>query len=229
MDFSGLVKTSTLDFPGKIAAVLFSPGCNFDCFYCHNRELLQKGNSLLSPADVTEFLEKRRGLLDGVVLTGGEAALQKDIAVFAEKLKEMGYHVKLDTNGSRPEVVKSLLDQGLLDYVALDYKAPWDRYAEFCGKAAHPAEVKKTLAHLLLSGIDFEVRTTVLPQLSETDLMEMAKDLPIVPRLLLQQYREPALYKPEDLFRVKRKPYGPDFLSAMAQNMRIHQPGAAVR
>lgn len=229
MDFCGLVKTSTLDFPGKIAAVLFSPGCNYDCFYCHNRELLQKGTPLINPAGIMDFLEKRRGLLDGVVLTGGEAALQKDIAGFAKKLKEMGYLVKLDTNGSRPEVVKSLLDEDLLDYAALDYKAPWDRYAEFCGSAADPKEVKNTLELLLKSGAGFEVRTTVLPQLGEEDLLQMAKDLPKVPRFLLQQYLEPALFKPEDRFRVKQKPYGPDLLDGIAEKMRAYQPGAAVR
>lgn len=229
MDFSGLVKMSTLDYPGKIAAVLFSPGCNYDCFYCHNRELLQKGASLLSPAGILEFLEKRRGLLDGAVLTGGEATLQKDIDAFAEKLKKLGYHVKLDTNGSRPEVVKRLLKKSLLDYVAVDYKAPWERYAELCGPAADPEKVKKTLALLLESGAGFEVRTTVIPQLSEDDLMQMAREAPKVPRFLLQQYREPALYKPEDLFRVKRKPYGPDFLNGIAEKMRAHQPGAAAR
>jgi pyruvate formate lyase activating enzyme len=228
MDFCGLVKTSTLDYPGKIAAVLFSPGCNYDCFYCHNRELLQNGN-LLPASGIMDFLKKRRGLLDGVVLTGGEAALQKDIVQFSESLKEMGYLVKLDTNGSRPDVVKILLEKKLLDYVAMDYKAPWDRYAEFCGSAADPEEAKKTLALLLGYSVDFEVRTTVVPQLGEDDLMKMAREAPIVPRFLLQQYREPPLYKPEDRFRVKQKPHAPTFLAEIAEKMRVFQPETAVR
>jgi pyruvate formate lyase activating enzyme len=229
MDFCGLVKTSTLDYPGKIAAVLFSPGCNYDCFYCHNRELLQKGTPLLNPADIMGFLEKRRGLLDGVVLTGGEAALQNGVAPFAQSLKDMGYLVKLDTNGSRPDAVKELLNKNLLDYAAVDFKAPWGRYTELCGNAADPEEVKKTLELLIKSGVDFEVRTTVIPQLSEEDLMQMAREAPKVPRFLLKQYREPALYKTEDLFRIKQKPYGPDFLAGIAEKMRFCQPGAAVR
>ena len=229
MDFCGLVKTSTLDFPGKIAAVLFSPGCNYDCFYCHNRELLIKGVPLLNPADIMGFLEKRRGLLDGVVLTGGEAALQKDIADFARKLRAMGFFVKLDTNGSRPDVVGMLLAEKLLDYAAVDYKAPWSRYAEFCGIAAEPDKVKETLALLLRGNIDFEVRTTVFPQLGEAELLQMAREAPEVPRFVLQPYREPALYKPEDLFRVKQKPCPPDFLARIAGKMRACQPGAAVR
>ena len=229
MEFCGLVKTSTLDFPGKIAAVLFSPGCNYDCFYCHNRELITKGTPLLNPAELMGFLEKRRGLLDGVVLTGGEAALQKDIISFVQKLKAMDYLVKLDTNGSRPRVVKKLLDNKLLDYAAVDYKAPWNRYAEFCGSAAEPDKVKETLSLLLQSGIGFEVRTTVFPQLGEAELLQMAEELTGVPCFLLQPYREPALYKPEDLFRVKQKPYGPDFLARIAEKMRAYQPGVAVR
>ena len=229
MDFCGLVKTSTLDYPGKIAAVLFSPGCNYDCYYCHNRELLQNGPPLIDPAGIMDFLEKRRGLLDGVVLTGGEATLQKDIAAFAAKLKEMGFLVKLDTNGSRPDTVKRLLEEDLLDYAALDYKAPWDRYTEFCGSAADPEDVHKTLSLFINAGIGFEVRTTVLPQLGEEDLLQMAKEAPKVPRFLLQQYREPALFKPEDRFRVKQKPYALQFLTQMAEKMRAFQQGAAVR
>ena len=229
MDFCGLVKTSTLDYPGRIAAVLFSPGCNYDCFYCHNRELLQKGAALIDPGEVMDFLLKRQGLLDGVVLTGGEATLQKDIAAFAEKLKEMGYRVKLDTNGSRPEVVRGMLQANLLDYVALDYKVPWHRYEEICGPQAHPEDVKKTLAHLIKAGVDFELRTTVIPQLSGQDLLQMAKAIPRVPRFLLQEYREPLTFKPEDHFKVKKKPYGIYYMIEAAEKMLVYQPGAAVR
>lgn len=229
MDFCGLTKTSTLDYPGKIAAVLFAPHCNYDCFYCHNRALLEKEAPLMDPGEVADFLEKRRGLIDAVVLTGGEATLQGGLADFAKTLQQKGYLVKLDTNGSNPNVVETLLAKKLLDYVALDYKAPWDRYREICGEGADPEAVQETLALLVGSGLDFELRTTVIPQLSEKDLIRMAKAVPKVPRFLLQQYKEPSYYKPEDQFRVKQKPYGLLTLIEMSGKIFDYQPGVAVR
>ena len=229
MEFCGLTKTSSLDYPGKIAAVLFAPGCNYDCFYCHNRALLEKQAPRLDPAEVEEFLEKRRGLVDAVVLTGGEATLQAGLADFAKELHKKGYLVKLDTNGSNPEIVEKLLKQHLLDYMALDYKAPWDRYREICGGAADPEAVQKTLNLLLDSVIDFELRTTVIRQLSEKDLVSMAKSIPQVPHYMLQQYKEPPYFKPEDQFRVKQKPYGLLTLIELAGKISAYQPGVAVR
>jgi pyruvate formate lyase activating enzyme len=223
------VKTSTLDFPGKIAAVLFSPGCNWDCFYCHNRDLLHTGAERLGAGEVTAFLEKRRGLLEGVVLTGGEATLQGGLEKFVHYLKDLGYSVKLDTNGSRPGVVGGLLESGGLDYVALDYKAPWPRYREVCGCAADPEDVKETLSLLLASNVFFETRTTVIPQLREEDLAEMAKAIPPLPRFVLQDYRQPEVYKEEDRFRVLQKSRGLQFLQAAAESLRAYQPGVEVR
>lgn len=229
MDFCGLTKTSTLDYPGKIAAVLFAPFCNYDCFYCHNRALLEKEVPRMNPEEVEDFLEKRRGLIDAVVLTGGEATLQKDIADFAKKLQLKGYLVKLDTNGSNPDTVQMLLKKKLLDYVALDFKAPWERYREICGVGADPEAVQKTLYLLLRSETDFELRTTVIPQLSTKDLIKMARSIPEVPHFLLQQYKEPEYYKPEDQFRVKQKPYGLLALMEMAEKISEFQPFVAVR
>jgi pyruvate formate lyase activating enzyme len=229
MEFCGLVKTSTLDFPGKIAAVLFSPGCNWDCFYCQNRSILRGGGARLDPSEVTGFLQRRRGLLEGVVLTGGEATLQRDIVNFARTLKKMGYSVKLDTNGSRPGVVRDLLKKNLLSYVALDYKAPWGRYPEICGEAADPKSVIETLSWLLKAGVRFETRTTAIPQLSEKELISMARAIPPVPAFVLQDYRQPGEYKEEDRFRVSQKSRGQQFLAAAAEEIRAYQPGAEVR
>jgi len=229
MEFCGLVKMSTLDFPGKIAAVLFSPGCNWDCFYCHNRALLQGDAPRLDPGEVTDFLHKRRGLLEGVVLTGGEATLQTDIEEATRSLKELGYQVKLDTNGSRPDVVRTLLEKKLLDYVALDYKAPFPRYREICGQAADPKTMLKTLSLLLKAGVRFETRTTAIPQLCEGEIIDMARAIPRVPAFVLQDFRRPEQYREEDRFRISQKPRGLKFLAAAAEKIRPYQPGAAVR
>ncbi|MEI6102298.1 MAG: anaerobic ribonucleoside-triphosphate reductase activating protein [Eubacteriales bacterium] len=229
MDFCGLTKTSTLDYPGKIAAVLFAPLCNYDCFYCHNRALLEKEAPLMDPKEITDFLDKRQGLVDAVVLTGGEATLQSGLVDFAKMLKDKGYLVKLDTNGSNPDVVQKLIDGKLLDYVALDYKAPWDRYTEICGKGADSEAVKKTIDFLVDAGFDFELRTTVIPQLSLKDLTQMAQAVPKVPHFMLQQYKEPQYYKPEDQFRIRQKPYGLLTLIEMAGKISPLQPNVAVR
>ena len=132
MNIAGLLKTATIDFPHRLAAVVFTAGCNYDCSFCHNRALLGAAE-LMEDGEVLRFLEKRAGLLDGVVISGGEPTLQKDLAEFAGTLKGLGYDVKLDTNGSDPEAVGRLLDGGLVDYVAMDYKAPFSRYPEICG------------------------------------------------------------------------------------------------
>lgn len=229
MEFCGLVKTSTLDYPGKIAAVLFSPGCNWDCFYCHNRAILHGSETRLELKEVIRFLEKRRELLEGVVLTGGEATLQPDIIPFVRTLKKMGYPVKLDTNGSRPDVVDGMLKKGMLSYVALDYKAPWERYSEICGEAADPKDVEKTLSLLFKAAVRFETRTTVIPQLSEEELIHMARAIPPVPAFILQDYRQPEQYKEEDRFRVLQKSPGLKFLADAAEKLRTFQPGATVR
>jgi pyruvate formate lyase activating enzyme len=122
-----LQKTTLLDFPGRISAVVFVRGCNFFCPYCHNPDLKRQGD-LLEPDDILEFLTRRRRFLEGVVITGGEPALQEDLAEFCRSLKVLGYAIKLDTNGSRPDVLARLLRENLLDYVAMDVKADPRRY-----------------------------------------------------------------------------------------------------
>ncbi|MBW1769313.1 MAG: anaerobic ribonucleoside-triphosphate reductase activating protein, partial [Deltaproteobacteria bacterium] len=134
MLFGGLQKSSLIDYPGKLSCVLFLSGCNFDCPYCHNPGLVKgrfSDHAQFEEKTVYDFLEKRRGFLDGVVVSGGEPTLQKDLVSLCEKLKEMGYPVKLDTNGSRPQVLRSLIDEGLVDYIAMDIKTDLLRYSSF--------------------------------------------------------------------------------------------------
>jgi pyruvate formate lyase activating enzyme len=234
LHIAGLQKNSTLDFPGRLAAVIFFAGCNYDCYYCHNRHIL-RDPPLLDTRDVLSFLEKRRGLLDGVVLSGGEATLQGGLYSFARTLKEMGYDVKLDTNGSRPKAVAAMLRAGLTDYVAVDYKAPLRMYTEICGAgAADTAEaVAETFRLLQESGAPYEVRVTMIPQITEKRLAEMAESLPRLARFVLQ------LYRPADQAGPLRAisgdgpetalPYTPAELSILAQAVRYAQPNVSVR
>lgn len=226
MTVTGLVKTSLIDYPGKVACVLFVPGCNFDCFYCHNRQIIESVTDIIEPGYIMDFLNKRRGLLDGVVISGGEPTLQPDLIPFIEKIKGMGFEVKLDTNGTNPKIVRELLGRGLCDYYAVDYKAPKASYADICGGTASADTVLETINLLQESGADFEVRTTVIPQLSEKDLKEMAQELPSLKHYFLNLYRKPESYLPRDEKRINETPYTKAQLSLLADMIREWQPSA---
>ncbi len=166
-----------LDFPERIACIVWFSGCNMRCGYCHNPQIV-KGKGTRKIDDVRAFLEKRKTLLDGVVLSGGEATLYPGLRGFIETIKDMDYAVKLDTNGSRPAVVRDLLDRGLLDYVALDYKAPPEKFQAVTGVRKF-RDFEKTLDMLCRqNAVSFEVRTTVhTGLLNEDDIASIIFDL----------------------------------------------------
>ena len=224
MIFAGIQKNSLVDYPGLISCVLFVPGCNYDCFYCHNRQLLSGPHEVLNPAGIREFLQKRTGLLDAVVVTGGEPTLQPDLTETLLEFRAMGYRVKLDTNGSNPGVIEKVLEGGACDYFAVDYKAPAARYAEICGPGADAAAVRRTVGLLLERKAPFEVRTTVIPQLSERDLLQMARELPRVPRWTLNRYRAPEQFKPCDEERIAAAPWTQAQIDGFARAMAAVQP-----
>lgn len=207
MKIAGFTRNSFVDYPGRISSVVFLAGCNYDCFFCHNRNIIGNAAPAVEEGPIWEFLEKRQGLLDAVTVTGGEPTLQEGLPAFLKRIKSMGYLVKLDTNGSRPEIVRALLDAKLLDYVALDIKAPWEFYREYCGPSADFTKVLDTLA-LLRSAVDYETRTTFLPQLTSQDIEKIAKSIFPVKRYALQAYRVPATFKPTDRFRVMATGHG---------------------
>jgi pyruvate formate lyase activating enzyme len=207
MIIAGMIKSSLIDYPGLVSCILFVPGCNYNCFYCHNRSLIDGSHVVIDPRLVTDFLQKRAGLLDGVVITGGEPTLQHDLTGYLNMIKGLGYQIKLDTNGSSPAIVKQILDADLCDYFAVDYKAPLDRYKEICGNEADGMAVLETINLLLSNQARFEVRTTVIPQLDENDLLRMANELPVVPKYVLNRYKAPLNYLPIDTKRISKKPY----------------------
>ena len=225
MKISGMVKNSFVDYPGQIACVLFVPGCNFDCFYCHNRHLIESPPESIAMDAVFSFLQKRLGQLDGVVVTGGEPTLQPGLIPFLRDVKALGYRVKLDTNGSSPMVVKQLLEANLCDYYAVDAKAPSQKYPAVCGDRADATQVFATIRLLVQANAAFEVRTTVFPQLSLDDLLQMAAEIPVVPRYVLNRYRKPDGYKPCDEARINQRPYTQAEINAFAEALRTVQPG----
>lgn len=228
MNISGIVKSSLIDFPGLISCVLFVPGCNFNCFYCHNRSLIDGSHIILAPQCVMDFLQRRSGLLDGVVISGGEPTLQSGLIPFIEMLKDLGYQVKLDTNGSHPETVKELLKRKLCDYFAVDYKAPAAHYPEICGQESDPRQVIETIRLLSKNEVPFEVRTTVIPQLGHEELAMMAQELPVVPRYVLNRYKIPEKYLQKDVERIRKKPYSREEIQSLAAGIIAWQPNITV-
>lgn len=192
MLLGGLQKFTLLDFPGKTAAAVFTIGCNFACPYCHNSELVDpqkiKNQLPLAEADFFLFLKQRRGWLDGVCISGGEPTLQPDLAIFAEKIKNLGFLVKLDTNGGRPMILRNLIKKKLLDYVAMDIKAPLEKYAVFTDLPA--TDIEESAGMIRASGLDYEFRTTALPALhTQEDFLAIAQWLKGSRRYYLQQFR----------------------------------------
>lgn len=224
MNISGIVKSSLIDYPGLVSCVLFVPGCNYNCFYCHNRSLIDGSHILLTPQSVTGFLQKRTGLLDGVVISGGEPTLQGDLLSFMAAVKCLGYRIKLDTNGSRPDVIEEILRLKLCDYFAVDYKAPAAVYQKICGRSADADQVISTVRLLIAHGASFEVRTTVIPQLTGDELQLMAKELPAVPRYVLNRYKVPDKYLSADEDRILEKPHSPEEIRTLAQGLTPWQP-----
>jgi pyruvate formate lyase activating enzyme len=171
----GLSKLTLVDYPGKVAATVFAGGCNLRCPFCHNAPLVLGGAEEISEAEVVAFLEKRRGLLDGVCVTGGEPLLQKGLSDFLARVKEMGYPVKLDTNGCYPDRLKGVCARGLVDYVAMDVKSDPAHYAETIGVQGFDlAPVRESIEFLLSGDVDYEFRTTVVQGLHTPQIVQGA-------------------------------------------------------
>jgi pyruvate formate lyase activating enzyme len=202
MIFGGIQKTSTIDFPHELSCVLFTRGCDLDCFYCHNRELLHGNSPFVKEEEILAFLKKRIGLLDGVVISGGESTLQSDLPDFIRTVRQMGYHIKLDTNGQNSALVTTLWKEGLLDYVAIDIKALPEDYKAVCGIEGF-SSTKATIHQLLLLHADFEVRTTLYPGMTLNQLQKLLSLFPVLPKWRLNYFRQPQCYKEEDTLRLQ--------------------------
>lgn len=187
MQIAGLVKNSFLDYPGHIAAAMFVPGCNMDCWYCHNRALWER-HELLDTEETLAFLARHRGFLDGVVVSGGEPTLQSDLALFVRRIKDMGYRVKLDTNGLKPDIVERMLPE--IDYIALDLKAPEGKISRVVSFGLDDAPIWRSAELIMQSGVDYEFRTTFMPLLTGDDIAAIAARAAGAKRYALQQYRK---------------------------------------
>jgi len=190
MKIGGFQKTSLLDYPDSISAIIWTVGCNFRCHFCYNRNIVFGDVDLFPEEEVLSFLEKRKGLLEGLVITGGEPLLQEDIVDFVDKVKKLGYLIKIDTNGSYPEKLKELIDKKLVNYVAMDVKAPKNKYDKLTGVKTDVEKIEKSIEIIKNSGIDYEFKTTFAPELlTKEDILEIAKWLEGSKRFYLQQFK----------------------------------------
>ena len=235
MRIAGLQKLTLLDFPGRTAATVFTPGCNFRCPFCHNADLVtgpatragsHEGD--LSAADVLAFLEKRRGLLDGVCITGGEPLMQPGIEDFCARIREAGFAVKLDTNGSFPDRLRALVEANLVDYVAMDVKNAPARYGETVGvPGLDLAPMQASLDFLRTDAVPYELRTTVVRELhTADDLRALAAWIEGAPAWYLQSFidAESVLAGPGCLHA-----WNPDDLRALLPELQALVPGTALR
>jgi pyruvate formate lyase activating enzyme len=223
----GLQKLTLLDFPGEVACTVFTCGCNFRCPFCHNASLVNgSGSDLLDADGILAFLRKRAGVLDGVCLTGGEPLLHDNILDFAAKIKSLGYKLKLDTNGSRPEQLRHAIESGLIDYVAMDIKNSPAKYAVTCGNADALNAVKVSVDLLKSRTIPYEFRTTVTSNLHATaDFTAIGKWLEGCNKYFLQPFLESDdILIPSDAYPVSEAQLN-DFLT----EVRKFIPDAAIR
>ncbi len=194
MRICGLNKTTLLDYPGKVAASIFTGGCNFRCPFCQNSSLVLSPDQEpeLSQEEILNFLKKRQGILDGVCITGGEPTLHKELFDFLKKIKELQYSIKLDTNGSNPSVVKELVKEGLIDKVAMDIKACPENYPNLCGLSqVNLKSIENTVEFLMTGEIDYEFRTTAVKELhTKQDFIEIGQWLKGAKAYFLQAYRD---------------------------------------
>lgn len=187
MQIGGVQKTSLLDFPEKLSAIVFTQGCNFRCGYCHNPELIVMKNPAWTVPDFFKFLNTRRGKLDGVVITGGEPCLQPGLLDFVKEIKKSGFLVKLDTNGTFPEKIREVLPY--LDYIAMDIKAPVEKYPLVTNSKINPEKITQSIDLIMNCGIDYEFRTTVVKsQLAYEDFENIGKLIYGAKRYYLQKF-----------------------------------------
>ena len=189
MKISGFQKLSLVDFDGHISATIFVSGCNFACPFCHNAGLVNGSEPQISESEVLEYLSKRFGLLDGVCVSGGEPTLYPDLPKFISKLKSIGYLVKLDTNGTNPEMVKYLVENKLVDYIAMDIKNSEDNYNKTIGKDYDFSKIKTTIEYIINCGVDYEFRTTLVKSLHTfEDIQKIAKLIAGAKKYYLQKF-----------------------------------------
>jgi pyruvate formate lyase activating enzyme len=229
MLIKGFQKLSLIEYPGKLSAVIWTGGCNFRCPFCYNSDIVLNHEKMptIHEKEITDFIKTRKGLLDAIAITGGEPTLQKDLPKFAKIIKDLGFSVMLETNGSNPKMIKQLSDKKLVDYIAMDIKAPLEKYSKVCGKKVNKKDVQKSIDIIRNSGVDYEFRTTVIPRFfKKEDAIAISKWLKGSKCYYLQQFKPGKTIN--KAFK-KVKPYPPEKLKEFAKIMKPFFKSISVR
>ncbi len=199
MIFGGLEKFTLIDYPGKVACMVYTIGCNFRCPYCHNPELVDETvDTKITEREIISFLESRKGMLDGIVITGGEPTLHDDLLDFIRKVKKLGFLVKLDSNGTRPSVLIKAVEEGIVDYIAMDIKSPLSKYSETVARPVDIENIKKSIEFIIKSNIDYEFRTTIIKALVKPEDIEViGSEIMGAKRYYLQKFIPTKILNPQ--------------------------------
>lgn len=227
MILKGLQKTTLLDFPEKVACTVFTGGCNMRCPFCHNASLVisPSENSDISEKEFFEFLSKRKNILDGVCITGGEPLLQRDIEDFMKKIRDMGFALKLDTNGSYPDRLRSIIDKGLVDYVAMDIKNSKEKYPLTAGVDIDISKISESISLLLKDKIPFEFRTTVVKELhTPEDIVSISEWISGAKAYFLQSFTDSG-----DIIASGLSAYSPEEMKSILTLVQKNIPSAKLR
>lgn len=229
MNIKGMIEASFLDWDGKIVTTLFVPGCNFRCRYCQNWELIEHPENFaeIDFERIKKFLLNHKDFIDGVCITGGEPTIYEDLPDFIKKIKKLGFVVKLDTNGSKPGMIKKLIDEKLVDYIAMDMKASFEKYDRACGVNVDVECIKRSIDSIMDSKLEYEFRTTVVPNITdESDIENIAKSVKGAKKYVLQQFT-PKNAMDEKLRNVT--PYEKEMFEKMMEKARKHVKNTKIR
>ena len=227
MKFYGFQKMTMLDFPGRVACTVFTGGCNFRCPFCHNASLVTHMDSApaLEEEQIIEYITKRKNILDGVCITGGEPLLQHDIARFCQRIHDLGLLIKLDTNGSYPDRLKALIDMKLIDYIAMDIKNSKEEYAKTCGLSELPATIEESIRLIRECGLPYEFRTTVVRELhSAESMVSLAEWISGAEKYFLQGFTDSG-----DLIGEGLSAYSEDEMKELLSLVKQYVPSAELR
>lgn len=234
MNFSAIHTLTLLDYPGKIAAIVFTPGCNMRCHFCHNaefvlpKEIKKIQHDFIPQEKILNFLKKRQGKLDGLVISGGEPTLHSGLLDFMQQVKDLGFLIKLDTNGTNPEVIEKALLKNLVDYIAMDIKASSRKYSDIAGVKINPEKIKKTQSLIQKSNIEYEFRTTIIKEFhDQTMLEEIFKSCKGCKKFTIQNYRNGKTLNPEwkkyNGFSLKELEEIKGFAQKYIKNVIVHE------
>jgi len=204
MNIGGFQKTTLLDYPKHLSAIIWTVGCNFRCPFCYNIELVKEKAELFSEKEILKFLEQKKGFLEALVISGGEPFLQKDLELFCKKVKKLGYKIKIDTNGTYPKKLQELIDKKLVDYISMDVKAPKEKYDKLSGIKTDIKKIEESIKIIQKSGLDYEFKTTFTPKLlTKNDIIKIAKWIKGSKKFYLQQFKNDIKLISKDLENIQ--------------------------